>query len=129
MEGATTTSARHIPIELVGMIIGFLPMKEAVNSASLVCKQWHRLVQENDSLWSIFFHRDIVELHNPLPCWRPRKEESENDKRDEEHPGVNWKGKCMKAFSHTREPKKGWEWALTHGYLGLARIILPVCLL
>ena len=94
-------------------------MKEAILSASLVCKQWHRLVHESVSLWSIFFHRDIVELPNPLPFWLPETEESESDD------GKSWKEECMEAFAHTREPKKGWEWALVHGYLGLARIMLP----
>jgi len=116
------TDVNHVPIELVEMIIGFLPMKDAIHSASLVCKQWHRLVQDSDSLWATFFRRDIVELHDPLP-YCPTKRVGGDERGEEDS---SWKEKCVGAFARTREgSESSWDWVLSNGYLGLVRIMLP----
>ena len=124
---AVEVGVQDVPIELVEMIIGFLPMKDALRSAALVCKQWHSLFQESGSLWSVFFQRDIVELHNPYP-YGPRKQErgKSDEKEDSEK---TWKEMCVEAFAHVRLPltdaSPDWAWIIHHGYLGLARIMLP----
>ena len=111
----------YIHIELVEMIFGYLPMKEVIHSASLTCKPWHRLVQESDALWSIFFRLDVVELHNPFPYWPPDDETMGEDSTK------SWRERCRAVFTQVRsleDADSRLGWALDRGYLGLARLLL-----
>lgn len=116
----------YIHIELVEMIFGYLPVKEVVHSVSLVCKPWHRLVQESDSLWSIFFRRDIVELHNPLP-YSPPDETINMEDEEDSTATKSWRERCMAVFTQARACENAdsrLEWAFDRGYLGMARLLL-----
>lgn len=91
---------------------------------SLVCKEWHRVVHQSETLCSIFYHRDIVELRDPLPFqWNEIVLKVEEDDLAEEEE-VSWKQRVLglihlASMKQRRQAK--WDWALQNGYLGLAR--------
>jgi len=108
---------KDLPLELVEMLFGYLHIKDVALSAALVCKSWHRLIYSeaaDDNLWSIFYHRDIVELKDPLPYYDTDEEEEDVAIEDQ-----SWKDKCIVACSIA--PFCGITRTLDNGYLGLAR--------
>jgi len=57
-----------VPTDLRDIALSFIPLEQVVYSGSLVCKARHNLIERSDLLWLIFFfHRDILELRDPLP--------------------------------------------------------------
>ena len=100
-----------LPIELVEMVFWYLPIWDAVLSASLVCKAWHRLLNDgcDNLLWSIYFQRDIVELKNALPYYNELEGQIETQDRP-------WKQRCVEACSEAKNSEFGQDWILNHGY-------------
>ena len=56
------TSIKDCPHELVSLVFSFLPISD-VKSVSLVNKEWHRLINDNE-IWKLFFSKVFTEPIN-----------------------------------------------------------------
>ena len=56
------TSIQDCPHELVSLVFSFLPISD-VKSVSLVNKEWHRLINDNE-IWKLFFSKVFTEPIN-----------------------------------------------------------------
>ena len=103
-----------MPSEVIEVVFVEVGLKECLRSADLVCRAWHELVHSCDRLWSIFFRQEIVTLTNPDPY--PLSDGCATD--------TSWRGKCLRTIRDCNESYLPLDWAIYHGFLGLAKKML-----